>query len=123
MQLSSRYQNFILLPSSLSRLFTRKNDSLGYSQVYWSQYFRFDSDIVTEILLYGKENLNKMNNTSIVDPTIKYLIEMKRFDVQRFLCSLDVMALKLILTLNVIFLCFCLLFLGYIYFVFLLYLF
>ena len=84
MQLSSRYQNFILLPSSLSRLFTRKNDSLGYSQVYWSQYFRFDSDTVTEILLYGKENLNKMNNTSIVDPTIKYLIEMKRFDVQRF---------------------------------------
>ena len=35
----------------------------------------------TEILLYGKEDLD---NTSILDATINYLIETKRFDTQLF---------------------------------------
>ena len=32
------------------------------------------NDQLTEILLYGKENLNNMNNRSILNATIKYLI-------------------------------------------------
>ena len=32
---------------------------------------------LTEILLYGKENIDIINNTSILDATIKYLIETK----------------------------------------------
>ena len=39
---------------------------------------------LTETLLYVKENLYNMNNVSILDATIKYLIEIKRFYVQLF---------------------------------------
>ena len=53
-----------------------------------------------DILLYGKEDLDNINNTSILDATINYLIEIKRFDAQFFGCSQDVMALTLILLLN-----------------------
>ena len=43
---------------------------------------------LTEILLFSKENHDNFNNTSILDATIKYLIETKRlmhsiFDVIR----------------------------------------
>ena len=82
------------LPSSMSRLFTRKDDSLEYSHLYCS-------------LLYCKENLHNINNTSILDATIKYLIETKRFGTQLFLCSPDLMALILILHLKFIFFLFC----------------
>ena len=37
-----------------------------------------------DILLYGKEDLDNINNTSILDATINYLIEIKRFDAQFF---------------------------------------
>ena len=30
--------------------------------------------------MYGKENLDNMNNVGILDTTIKYLVETKRFD-------------------------------------------
>ena len=38
-----------------------------------------------EILLFDRENLDNMNNGSILDFTIKYLIETKRFDAKLFL--------------------------------------
>ena len=68
--------------------------------------FDFNNDQLTEILLYGKEDLDNINNTSILDATINYLIETKRFNVQPFRCSLDVMALTLMLHLKFIFLFF-----------------
>ena len=43
--------------------------------------FDFNNDQLTEILLYGKEDLN---NTSILDATINYLIETKRFNAELF---------------------------------------
>ena len=36
--------------------------------------FGFNNDQLTEILLYGKEDLHNINNTSILDATINYLI-------------------------------------------------
>ena len=39
--------------------------------------FDFNNDQLTEILLYGKEDLDNINNTSILDATINYLIEIK----------------------------------------------
>ena len=39
---------------------------------------------LTDILLYGKEDLDNINNTSILDVTINYLIETKKFDAQLF---------------------------------------
>ena len=39
--------------------------------------FDFNNDQLTEILLYGKEDLDNINNTSILDATINYLIETK----------------------------------------------
>ena len=44
--------------------------------------FNFDNDQLTEILLYDKEDLDNINNTSILDATINYLIETKRFATQ-----------------------------------------
>ena len=38
----------------------------------------------TETLLYGKEDLDNINNTSILEDTINYLIETKRFYAQLF---------------------------------------
>ena len=82
--------------------------------------FNFNNDQLTEILLYGKEDLDNINNTSILDATINYLIETKRFNAQLFLCSLDVMVLTLMLHLKFIFLFFFfvlfLLFLSFYYF-------
>ena len=52
---------------------------------------------LTEVLLYSKENLDNINSRSTMDATINFLIETKRFDAQLFECSLDVMALTLIL--------------------------
>ena len=46
--------------------------------------FDFNSDQLTEILLYGKVDLDNINNTSILDATINYLIETKRFNSQLF---------------------------------------
>ena len=43
--------------------------------------FDFNNNQLTEILLYGKEDLN---NTSMLDATISYLIETKRFNAQLF---------------------------------------
>ena len=42
--------------------------------------FDFNNDQLTEILLYGKEDLDNINNTSILNATINYLIETKRFN-------------------------------------------
>ena len=44
----------------------------------------FNNDQLTEILLYGKEDLDNINNTRILDATIKYLIETKRFNAELF---------------------------------------
>ena len=46
--------------------------------------FDFNNDQLTEILLYGKDDLDNINNTSILDGTINYLIETKRFNAQLF---------------------------------------
>ena len=46
--------------------------------------FDFNNDQLTEILLYGKEDLDNINNTSTLDATTNYLIETKRFNVQPF---------------------------------------
>ena len=56
--------------------------------------FDFNNDQLTEILLYGKEDLDNINNTSILDATINYLIETKRFNAELFWWTPDVMALK-----------------------------
>ena len=39
---------------------------------------------LTETLLYGQENFDKMSNTSKVDVTIKYSIETTTVDAQQF---------------------------------------
>ena len=44
----------------------------------------FNNDRLTEVLLYGKEDLNNINNKSRLDATINYLIESKRFNAQLF---------------------------------------
>ena len=46
--------------------------------------FGFNNDQLAEILLYGKEDPDNFNNTSILDAAINYLIETKRFDAQLF---------------------------------------
>ena len=46
--------------------------------------FDFNNDQLTEILLYGKEDLDNINNTSILDATINCLIETKRFNAELF---------------------------------------
>ena len=46
--------------------------------------FDFSNDQLTEILLYGKEDLDDINNTSILDATINYLIETKRSNAELF---------------------------------------
>ena len=46
--------------------------------------FDFNNDQLTEILLYGKDDLDNINSTSILDATINYLIETKRFNAQLF---------------------------------------
>ena len=46
--------------------------------------FYFNNDQLTEILLYGKGDLDNINNTSILDATINYLIETKRFNAHLF---------------------------------------
>ena len=66
--------------------------------------FDFNNDQLTEILLYGKEDLDNINNTSILDATINYLIETKRFNAELFWWTPDVMALTLMLHLKVKFL-------------------
>ena len=59
---------------------------------------------LTELLYYVKEDLNNINNTSMLDGTINNLIETKWFDAGLLWCSRDVMALTLILLFNLIFL-------------------
>ena len=81
--------------------------------------FDFNNDQLTEILLYGKENLDSINNTSILDATINYLIETKR--CKAFLMLSGFMALTLMLHLKFIFFFFFffvlfLLFLSFYYF-------
>ena len=39
---------------------------------------------LTDIILHGKEDLDNINNTSIPDAIINYLIVTKRFDAQLF---------------------------------------
>ena len=46
--------------------------------------FYFNNDTQTEIFLYGKGDLDNINNTSILDATINYLIETKRFNTELF---------------------------------------
>ena len=62
--------------------------------------FYFNNDQLTEILLYGKGDLDNINNTSILDATINYLIETKRFNTGLFWWTPDVMALTLMLHLK-----------------------
>ena len=42
------------------------------------------SRIVPNIFDFGKEDLDNINNTSILDATINYLIETKRFNAELF---------------------------------------
>ena len=63
----------------------------------------FNNDQETEIFSYGTENLDDINNTSILDDTIKYLIETKTFDAFLFWCSPDAMPVALLLLLKFIF--------------------
>ena len=58
--------------------------------------FDFNNEQLTGTLLHGKEDLDNISNTSILDATINYLIETKRFNVELFLCSPDAMALTLL---------------------------
>ena len=44
----------------------------------------FNSDQLPEILLYSKDDLDNINNTTILDDTINYLTETKRFNAQLF---------------------------------------
>ena len=46
--------------------------------------FDFNNDQLTEILLYGKEDIDNINNASILDATINYLIETKRLNAELF---------------------------------------
>ena len=46
--------------------------------------FDFNNDQLTEIILYGKEDLVNIDNTSILDATINSLIETKRFNAELF---------------------------------------
>ena len=62
--------------------------------------FDFNNDQLTEILLYGKEDFDNINNTSILDPTINYLTETKRFNAELFWWTREVMALPLTLHLK-----------------------
>ena len=73
----------------------------------------FDNDQLTEILLYDKEDLDNINNT-----TINYLIETKRFATQLIWCSLDVMALTSRLHLKFMFLLLCFLFFVFVFAIF-----
>ena len=59
--------------------------------------FDFNNDQLTEIPLYGKENLDNINNARTMDVTINYFIETKIFNAQLFWCSRDVKALTLML--------------------------
>ena len=79
-----RCWNYISLPSSLSRLFAWKEDPPEHSQLYCSQYFDFNNDQLTEILLYRKEDLDNINKTTILDATHNCLIETKRFNAELF---------------------------------------
>ena len=46
--------------------------------------FDVNNDQLTEIFLYGKEDLDNINNTSTLDSTMNYLIKTKRFNAQLF---------------------------------------
>ena len=95
--------------------------------------FDFDNDQLTEILLYGKEDFDNINNTSILDATINYLIETKRFNAELFWWTPDIMALTLMLHLKfkflfiffwfVLIIFIFLLFSGCIFFIFYMYIF
>ena len=81
----------------------------------------FNNDQLTEILLYGKEDLDNINNTRILDATIKYLIQTKRFNAELFWWTLDAIALTLMLHLRfkflfIFFFVLFLLFLSFYYF-------
>ena len=54
--------------------------------------------------MYGKEDLDNTNNTSILDATINYLIETERFNAELFWWTPDVIALILMLHLKLKFL-------------------
>ena len=62
--------------------------------------FNLNNDQLTEIHLHGKEDLDNINNTSILNATINYLIETKRFNAELFWRTPDVMALILMLHLK-----------------------
>ena len=81
--------------------------------------FDLNNVLLIEILLYGKENLYKMNNNTILDAATKYLIEAKRFDTQLFYALWMSFALMLLLKLLFVVSLVCFLLLGYIYLIFL----
>ena len=62
--------------------------------------FDFNNDQLTEIFLYGKEDYDNINNTSILDATMNYLTKTKRFNAELFWWTLDVMAWTLMLHLK-----------------------
>ena len=49
-----------------------------------SNIFDFNNDQLTEIFLYGKEDYDNINNTSILDATMNYLTKTKRFNAELF---------------------------------------
>ena len=44
--------------------------------------FDFNINQLTEVLLHGKEDIDDISNTNILDVTIHYLIETKKVDTQ-----------------------------------------
>ena len=69
------YWNFLSLPSWLPDYLQERMNLLNIVSCIFPN---------TEIILYGKGDLDNINNTSMLDAIINYLIETKRFDAQFF---------------------------------------
>ena len=69
------YWNFLSLPSWLPDYLQERMNLLNIVSCIFPN---------TEIILYGKGDLDNINNTSVLDAIINYLIETKRFDAQFF---------------------------------------
>ena len=82
---------------------SRRSVLLNTVSCIFLNIFVFNKDQPTEILLEGKENLDNINNTSILDATNNYLIGTEILDSHLFLCTPDVMAFTLIVHLKFFF--------------------
>ena len=67
-----------------SYLFTRNDNLFNTIRCIVPNILDFKNAQLTKILFYVKENLDNMDNTSILDATIIYLIGTKRFEARLF---------------------------------------